>query len=97
MSAGSPIPLLVFASSPAVYTLLLRPFSNALETLLLAVALHLSLQGWQPKSPPRLAALGAVLALGFFTRITFVAFAAPLVVDAAWQITYQPPQAPKSA
>ncbi|GAA6053257.1 hypothetical protein NBRC10513_007170 [Rhodotorula toruloides] len=95
-SNGSPIPLLLFASSPVVFTFLLRPFSNSLETLVLAAAFYLAPRDAKRDSPFRLLAFGAVTALGIFTRITFVAFAAPLVLDVAQRLALQPSRSQSS-
>ncbi|BGP33424.1 alpha 1,2 mannosyltransferase [Rhodotorula toruloides] len=94
-SNGSPISLLMFASSPVVFTFLLRPFSNSLETLLLAAAFRLAPRRVRRDSQSSLIAFGAVLALGVFTRITFVAFAAPLVLDVAQRCASQPSRSPQ--
>lgn len=82
LSCESEIPLFLFATSPITFTFLLRPFSNSLETLLFAFAFLLLSKiiktdrrmpvGWTTT-------LGGTLVLGVFTRVTFVAFAAPLV------------------
>lgn len=83
----SSLALLLFASSPVTLTFLLRPFSNSLETVLLAAAFLLAdrlLRSTSKRlSNSHLLALGVVLALGVWTRVTFVAFAAPLVVAVA--------------
>jgi phosphatidylinositol glycan class Z len=75
--------VLLFATSPVLFTFLLRPFSNSLETILLAATFLLtdiiSHRGNQQLPQGLMGALGLVLALGVLTRITFVAFAAPLV------------------
>lgn len=85
----SPVSLILLASSPVTFTFLLRPFSNSLETVLLAVAFLLLGRPTQWISVSlgrtRLGLIGAVLALGVWTRITFAAFAAPLVVAVALQ------------
>ncbi|GAA5873166.1 hypothetical protein JCM8547_006806 [Rhodosporidiobolus lusitaniae] len=79
-TSRSDLSLLLFASSPLTFTFLLRAFSNTLEGFLLALSFS-SLNRILVKASPRsLAFLGTVLSLGFFTRITFIAFATPLVV-----------------
>ncbi|BGP25863.1 phosphatidylinositol glycan, class Z [Rhodotorula toruloides] len=95
-SKGAPVPLLMFAGSHIVFTFLLRPFSNSLETLLLAGAFYLAPHGGKKNVTSRLVAFGAVLALGVFTRITFVAFTAPLVLDTARHLALQPSRTPQS-
>lgn len=89
--SSSSTSLLLFASSPITVTFLLRPFSNSLETILLAIIFLLAQANLHTRSrllsPNRMAVLGAVSALGVWTRITFVAFACvPLlgVVVGAW-------------
>lgn len=80
----SPIALLLFASSPVTFTFLSRPFSNSLETVLSALALLLAEQARARKlAATPMTLLGVVLAAGVFTRVTFVAFAAPLVIGIA--------------
>ncbi|BGP49627.1 alpha 1,2 mannosyltransferase [Rhodotorula kratochvilovae] len=78
-SRRSRLSLLLFASSPVVFTFLLRPFSNSLETLFLAAAYVELAEAETSALPIKLVGLGAVLAAGIFTRITFAAFALPLV------------------
>ncbi|GAA6050678.1 hypothetical protein JCM3770_000888 [Rhodotorula araucariae] len=81
VSRRTRLSLLLFGSSPVVFTFILRPFSNSLETLFLAAA-HLQLYDVQKRvAPVALAGLGGVLAAGIFTRITFTAFALPIVVQ----------------
>jgi hypothetical protein len=78
--------VLLLASSPVALTFLLRPFSNTLETLFLAVTALLVKSVMSIPSGRTLIVLGAVLALGVFTRITFVAFVLPLVISAAYKL-----------
>lgn len=85
----------MFASSPVIFTFLLRPFSNSLETLLLAAALYLAPHSTKRDSSVRLIAFGAALALGVFTRITFPAFAGPLVLDVAQRLASQLSRSPQ--
>ncbi|XP_049631931.1 GPI mannosyltransferase 4 [Suncus etruscus] len=78
--------LVLLAGSPAALVFHTRPFSNAVEGLLLAALLVLVAPGAPP--PPRPGwhgwLLGAVLAAGCFARPTFPAFAlAPLLLWAA--------------
>ena len=82
LSCESSTPLFLFATAPITFTFLLRPFSNSLETLLFAFAILLlrKIVGADQRLPMGWsAALGGTMALGVFTRVTFVAFAAPLV------------------
>ncbi|GAA5926902.1 glycosylphosphatidylinositol-alpha 1,2 mannosyltransferase [Sporobolomyces koalae] len=86
--ANSILPLLLFASSPVTLAFLVRPFSNSIETACLALALCLGtakppVQSWN------MLFLGAVLAFGLWTRVTFAAFALPLVVSVALDLLQQ--------
>ncbi|GAA5986130.1 hypothetical protein JCM11641_004719 [Rhodosporidiobolus odoratus] len=78
--------LLLVAASPVIFTFLLRPFSNSLETVLLALAYYLCHRFDRRSSIAGLALLGSVCALGIFVRITFVAFVAPVLAATAWQL-----------
>ncbi|GAA6014017.1 hypothetical protein JCM11491_003489 [Sporobolomyces phaffii] len=81
-ASKSLIALVLFASSPLALTFLIRPFSNSLETFLLAVSLYFTSRILS-HDKALLVPLGALLALGVWTRITFAAFASPLVVAIA--------------
>ncbi|CAI2167747.1 3886_t:CDS:10 [Funneliformis geosporum] len=87
--------LLVFASSYVVLIFNTRPFSNSVESILLALAFCVYVKGSTPKFPLRqqlgdsstnrdefpvnLAFLfGCIVALGSFTRITFILYAFPI-------------------
>ncbi|GAA5956882.1 hypothetical protein JCM3765_006628 [Sporobolomyces pararoseus] len=76
--SSSPLSLLLFASAPVTFTFLLRPFSNSLETVTLALAIFFTSRLLSFESQ-FMVPIGAVLAFGVWTRITFVAFAFPLV------------------
>lgn len=83
ITSKSEISNLLFATSPVTFTFLLRPFSNSLETLIFAIALSLvgkilDTHG-ETISKTWTTVLGSVLAVGIFTRITFLAFAVPLI------------------
>lgn len=82
--SSSHISVLLYATSPVVFTFMLRPFSNSLESITLAVCLGLACRtGTEPKiNRPQLAGLGIALAFGVFVRVTMFAFATPLVVAA---------------
>ncbi|GAA5915898.1 hypothetical protein JCM6882_001754 [Rhodosporidiobolus microsporus] len=84
--------VVLFASSPVTFTFLLRPFSNSLETLALAClfASTSTKDLFGSSHAPRLA-LGAVLAIGVFIRVTFAAFAAPLLLAFAWRLGFSTP------
>ncbi|KAI5475906.1 MFS transporter, sucrose transport protein [Pseudohyphozyma bogoriensis] len=84
--SGSHLTLLLFATSPVLLTFLLRPFTNSLETVLLAAALVIlkrDVDGTHKIPAVGLAAIGATIAQGIFTRVTFLAFAAPIVLAVA--------------
>ncbi|KPV74278.1 glycosyltransferase family 22 protein [Rhodotorula graminis WP1] len=86
ISRRSHLSVLLFASSPVTFTFLLRPFSNTLETVFLALAFFIffrTLTSGRAASVARLFGLGVVLAVGIFNRITFAAFAMPLVLSTA--------------
>ena len=74
--------LLVVASSWVSLVLLVRPFSNAGETVVSAVAVYLVFRKLSHNTSllPRSIAVGFVLCLGVFVRFTFVAIAAPLAI-----------------
>lgn len=77
-SGSSRLALLLWATSPVTLTFLLRPFSNSLETLCLAVVLYLAVRPRGPRlSIGSRALFGAVVAYGCFVRVTFAAFAVP--------------------
>lgn len=89
VSRRSKLSLLLFASSPVTFTLLLRPFSNSVETLLLAAAyLQMGKLGNRPSKVP-LVGMGAVLAAGIFTRVTFAMFVLPLVLSVVIKLARQ--------
>ncbi|GAA6040508.1 hypothetical protein JCM8097_005439 [Rhodosporidiobolus ruineniae] len=79
--------LLLFASSPVTFTFLLRPFSNSLEAVALAALLLILSRLSITPNRWTLFQLGAVLAYGVFTRITFAAFATPLVCAAVFRLS----------
>ncbi|KAM0786437.1 hypothetical protein ACM66B_001901 [Microbotryomycetes sp. NB124-2] len=72
--------LALLATSPVTLTFLLRPFSNALETVILALVLVFFVEWAETRARTPLLCLAAFASLGIFTRITFVAFAAPIAV-----------------
>ncbi|KAL1915237.1 uncharacterized protein VTP21DRAFT_7513 [Calcarisporiella thermophila] len=74
--------LALFASSYPIYTFLMRPFSNSLETVLLMLAVYALCKATaESKVVGRWSfVLGAFLVLGVFTRITFLGFGAPVGV-----------------
>ncbi|BGP56575.1 alpha 1,2 mannosyltransferase [Rhodotorula sphaerocarpa] len=77
-SGSSRLALLLWATSPVTLTFLLRPFSNSLETLCLAVVLYLAVRPAGPRlSTGSRALFGAVVAYGCFVRVTFAAYALP--------------------
>ncbi|GAA5895674.1 glycosylphosphatidylinositol-alpha 1,2 mannosyltransferase [Sporobolomyces salmoneus] len=82
-ASRSILSLLLFASAPVTLTFLVRPFSNSIETVVLAIALYLTAQVLSQKTR-NLIPLGAVLAFGIWTRITFIAFSVLLVMAVIW-------------
>lgn len=92
VSRRSQLSLLLFATSPVTFTFLLRPFSNTLETVLLALVFLISTKvpgSARAASHLPFFFLGVALAVGIFTRITFVAFATPLVLCTAAVVARQ--------
>lgn len=82
--------LVLLGSSYVMLTFQLRPFSNSIEALLVALAL-LTLQDLLNKSPQRsnltkLTLLVVICVVGVFTRITFLAFALPIIIQAVLSI-----------
>lgn len=61
-----------------------RPFSNTIELLILAVTTTLCFRFYQKKTHTIALLIGAIVGLGIFNRITFVAFAVPLGVLFFW-------------
>jgi hypothetical protein len=88
LSKSRNVPRLLLASSGVTLTFLLRPFSNTIETTLLAFVLYFVDLITSSRCPRLLhvAALGCIIALGIWTRITFLAFALPAVVATLWTI-----------
>jgi len=81
-----PLPVLMVASAWPAMVLLNRPFSNAMETWVLAVLLRIVLYEKRTAKSPKPSisflqclAVGALSALGIFTRFTFVCFACPII------------------
>lgn len=83
LSPTSNVPLILLATSPVVFTFLLRPFSNSLETLFFATALVLISRMRYHASIYKLVMLGMILAIGVWTRVTFLVFMAPLFASLA--------------
>ncbi|GAA5926955.1 hypothetical protein JCM1841_001597 [Sporobolomyces salmonicolor] len=79
----SSLAVLLFASSAVTTTFLLRPFSNSLETWFFAASIALVFRVSSRPRTRHLALLGGAFTLGIWTRVTFVAFASPLVVAVA--------------
>ncbi|GAA5963081.1 hypothetical protein JCM8115_002616 [Rhodotorula mucilaginosa] len=73
--------LLLFATSPITLTFLLRPFSNSLETVCLALLLYQTscLERYR-REGKGLVLVGAIVAFGCFVRVTFVSFALPACI-----------------
>jgi phosphatidylinositol glycan class Z len=101
--------LLVHASMWPTLVLASRPLSNSLEAFLLVLLFFVAVD-WRPvvrDAARRNLALGVLLGLGFFVRVTFAAFALPVVAlllhddlrlllarDLALQRARAPPVAP---
>ncbi|GAA6058994.1 hypothetical protein JCM10212_001704 [Sporobolomyces blumeae] len=80
-TSRSHLALVLFASSPVTLTFLVRPFSNSLETLALALSLLFARRVYVHRHRRRnLVPLGVALAWGVWTRVTFLAFAFPSVL-----------------
>mmetsp|Transcript_21613 Transcript_21613/g.39091 ORF Transcript_21613/g.39091 Transcript_21613/m.39091 type:complete len:661 (-) Transcript_21613:48-2030(-) len=75
-----PLEVIVLASSWPALVLLNRPFSNSLETMCLACLLQVIFSTGSKFSTCRCIVVGAICAAGFFSRITFASFAAPIVL-----------------
>ncbi|KAI0672169.1 Alg9-like mannosyltransferase family-domain-containing protein [Trametes maxima] len=81
--------LILVASSHVMYTYQLRPFSNSLEAIFVALSLVLlrklliaeTNRDSSQRSRFYLAALAAIAVSGLFTRITFAAFFLPLAFE----------------
>ncbi|SCV74890.1 BQ2448_7919 [Microbotryum intermedium] len=89
--AHSNTPALVFATSPIVFAFLVRPFSNSLEAILVALAAcvaHLILT--RPPSKLHYATYGVLTSLGVFTRISFLFFTLPPALAIAYQELLSP-------
>ncbi|KAK4047396.1 alpha 1,2 mannosyltransferase [Microbotryomycetes sp. JL201] len=70
--------LILLATSPITLTFLVRPFSNALETVILALALVCYNKWSLTRQRTPLMCLASLASLGVFTRITFMAFVSPI-------------------
>lgn len=90
ITSGVPIPVLLLASAWPTLIMLTRPFSNSLETYILALLMATVLtievndkHEFSHKSSIDLnfcCKVGTVCALGIFTRFTFVFFAFPVLL-----------------
>lgn len=85
--SGVPIAVLMLASAWPTMVLLNRPFTNAMETWILALLFRMiagpGKQGFQSHSSLTFMsclAIGALSAIGIFTRFTFVFFAFPIII-----------------
>jgi phosphatidylinositol glycan class Z len=79
VTTGVPTSVLMLASAWPTFVLLNRPFSNALETVFLALLLCNVLQARENIFTNKCMKVGALCALGLFTRFTFVFFAFPIM------------------
>ncbi|KAM5546079.1 hypothetical protein V8D89_000205 [Ganoderma adspersum] len=81
--------LVLLGSSYVIHTYQVRPFSNSIESVLLALSVLLlrkllvaeSLRSLSKAGPKYLAMLACVTVCGLFTRITFAAFFLPLALE----------------
>jgi phosphatidylinositol glycan class Z len=81
--AGVPLPVLVLASAWPTFAILNRPFSNALETFVLALLMASVVKGRAGFANH--VVVGALCSLGIFTRFTFVFFAIPVMLYFLWE------------
>jgi GPI mannosyltransferase 4 len=86
-SPGVPLPVLMVASAWPTMVILNRPFTNAMETWILALLFRTVLfEGRKEKQSHSKVTLlqclvvGVLSALGIFTRFTFIFFAFPIIV-----------------
>ena len=82
-----PAPSLALASAWPVWAMLSRPFSNSMETCILALLFRVIFL-MKPGIVQSMV-IGALVAFGFFTRFTFVFFALPIGVWHLWSIFTQ--------
>ncbi len=79
----------LFATAWSTLVLLVRPFSNSVESLCLCCLVYTAMRGWRQRRTPSTSqwmAAGVLLAVGTFVRITFPLFAAvPLLMLAVRQ------------
>jgi phosphatidylinositol glycan class Z len=80
---GVPLPVLVLASAWPTFAILNRPFSNALETFILALLMASVVKG--RAGFVNHVVVGALCSLGLFTRFTFVFFAIPVMLYFLWE------------
>ncbi|KAJ3555818.1 hypothetical protein NM688_g2367 [Phlebia brevispora] len=78
---GYMIALVLLGSSSTLLTFQLRPFSNSLEAALLALSLVAYQRLYRSPTKAVLTCFTALVVFGIFTRITFLAFALPIVVS----------------
>jgi phosphatidylinositol glycan class Z len=93
---GVPLPVLMVASAWPAMVLLNRPFTNAMETWVLAVLFRVVLYEKRSIKKPKPSisffqclAVGALSALGVFTRFTFVCFACPIILYFGYKMIRQ--------
>ena len=86
-SHGVPFPVLLVASAWPTMALLIRPFSNAMETWILALLFRAVLFEQRDKESSQAKVtifqcltIGVLSALGIFTRFTFIFFAFPIIL-----------------
>ncbi len=93
---GVPLPVLMVASAWPTMVLLNRPFTNAMETWIIALLLRVVFCGVNVNGSKtstitlfQCLAVGALSALGIFTRFTFVCFAFPTIVFFGYKMIRQ--------
>lgn len=83
-SKGVPLPVLLLASAWPTFVMMNRPFTNAMETWMLALLVRFAVsnKSGELSSPTLIQCIlfGGISAIGIFTRFTFVCFAFPVVV-----------------
>ncbi|KAI9496534.1 GPI mannosyltransferase [Zychaea mexicana] len=72
------LPFLLVSTSQVMLVYYMRPFSNSVESVALCLAFSIYATTLQKITSIRSFALGSVLSLGIFTRITFILYGFPV-------------------
>ncbi|KAG2224178.1 hypothetical protein INT45_001296 [Circinella minor] len=72
------LPILLVSTSQVMLVYYMRPFSNTIESILLSLSLFVYTTMLQKITSIRSFALGCLLSLGVFTRITFILYGFPV-------------------